>query len=437
MDDLETHSKCYEDLEFHCFEEEAEWSALHEELLNDLRSLRKMSIDKERHIGQLQVQCTEATAEMALNDCSGEAATAAHSPIVDRELRAQLSMLKQQRVRLRSLDAQLYELTGQKQQPATNSESDEDDDDEDSVLLTKTGCRPAHSQPLMSQSLFGSQEILAASRQTIAQQQRADLDLMSRSVNENMFLRHHNIESRTPFTSTPKRRGDSDGAVPLRSVDISEDITRLSQNGHEQLRRAELQQQQLLDVDDGATEDGAAAAAHPMTALKYNLSPPFQHKKPASAVGMSAPPLTPTSAPADMRCARAQKASTLNLSIESDDFEVNPLERRVPSQDDIDRISKITLDAPISTQGASYKVIESIKEIERNRQLLLKQQGSHVIEHERQKMHELKKKSHDEARAQYMQQSQSSAMTAAAAALAVTAEATPNGSGDNVDERDR
>lgn len=29
--------------------------------------------------------------------------------------------------------------------------------------------------------------------------------------------------------------------------------------------------------------------------------------------------------------------------------------------------------------------------------------GSHVIEHERQKMSELKKKSHDEARAQYLQ----------------------------------
>lgn len=29
--------------------------------------------------------------------------------------------------------------------------------------------------------------------------------------------------------------------------------------------------------------------------------------------------------------------------------------------------------------------------------------GSHVIEHERQKMNELKKKSHNEARAQYLQ----------------------------------
>jgi len=55
---------------------------------------------------------------------------------------------------------------------------------------------------------------------------------------------------------------------------------------------------------------------------------------------------------------------------------VNPLEKRVPSQDDIDRICKVTSDAPISTKGAATtKIFDSIKEIERNRQLLLAQQG--------------------------------------------------------------
>uniref|UniRef100_W8BSW7 Pleckstrin domain family B member 2 n=1 Tax=Ceratitis capitata TaxID=7213 RepID=W8BSW7_CERCA len=91
-----------------------------------------------------------------------------------------------------------------------------------------------------------------------------------------------------------------------------------------------------------------------------------------------------------------------NLSLGSDDFEVNPLERRVPSQDDIDRICKVTSNAPISTKGASTRIFDSIKEIERNRQLLLAQQGHHVIEHERQKIIDLKKKCHDEARAQYL-----------------------------------
>jgi len=59
---------------------------------------------------------------------------------------------------------------------------------------------------------------------------------------------------------------------------------------------------------------------------------------------------------------------------------VNPLERRVPSQDDIDRSCKVANDAPISTsQGASTKIFDSIKEIERNRKLLLAQQGRKTV----------------------------------------------------------
>ncbi|KAH8266728.1 hypothetical protein KR018_000774, partial [Drosophila ironensis] len=95
--------------------------------------------------------------------------------------------------------------------------------------------------------------------------------------------------------------------------------------------------------------------------------------------------------------------NNLNLSLQNDCFEGNPLEHRVPSQDDFDRSCKVAKDAPISTsQCASTKIFDSIKEIERNRKLLLTQQGHQVIEHERQKMCDLKKKSHDEARIQYM-----------------------------------
>lgn len=137
---------------------------------------------------------------------------------------------------------------------------------------------------------------------------------MTQSVNENMFY-ENKIESRTPYSSTA--------------------IRELSRHA--------------MNTDDNS-----------ITMLKYNLSPPFQHT-------MSTTPET-----TDEVYRRAQ----LNLSIESDDFEVNPLEKRVPSQDDIDRICKVTFDAPISMQGASFKVIESIKEIERNRQLLLAQQGA-------------------------------------------------------------
>ncbi|KAI9589688.1 putative leucine-rich repeat-containing protein DDB_G0290503 [Glossina fuscipes] len=91
-----------------------------------------------------------------------------------------------------------------------------------------------------------------------------------------------------------------------------------------------------------------------------------------------------------------------NLTLDCEIFEVNPLNKKVPSQDDIDRISKLTSDTSISATGANTKIFDSIKEIERNRQLLLTQQGHYVIEHERQKMNDLKQKIHDEACAQYI-----------------------------------
>lgn len=131
---------------------------------------------------------------------------------------------------------------------------------------------------VMSQSLFGSAELLCPKLCNPE-------DLMSRSVNENMFY-NHKIEATT--TSTPKR-------LPL----------------------------QLFENIGGSCEQ-----------------------------------------------------ISFNLSLQSDRFEVNPLERRVPSQDDIDRSCKVANDAPISTsQGASTKIFDSIKEIERNRKLLLAQQG--------------------------------------------------------------
>lgn len=53
--------------------------------------------------------------------------------------------------------------------------------------------------------------------------------------------------------------------------------------------------------------------------------------------------------------------------------------KKFPSQDDIDRISKVTSNAPINISvghsSLGRKTIESLKEIERNRHLHLCQQG--------------------------------------------------------------
>lgn len=309
IDSLENDTKTFEDLEFQYLEEETDWLAYREELHNDLRTLTKMIDDKHSHINSLETQGID-NQQTACTD----------TRVIEKDLWLLLSELEKRREELKEIDRKIFAISGQQ-----NTQSDSEEED---ILEQKR----IGGMDIMSQSLFGSQEILSSKPK--------EQDIMSKSVNENMFF-HNNIEMLSPFTSTPKRN-------TLKEIDISDDITNITQNGHTQLQKAE--DIQAAQEDRNGTD--------PMTKLKYNLSPPFQHKSPA----------TPQMDDADRR-------AMLNLSIESDDFEVNPLEKRVPSQDDIDRICKVTLDAPISTQGASYKVIESIKEIERNRQLLLAQQG--------------------------------------------------------------
>lgn len=84
--------------------------------------------------------------------------------------------------------------------------------------------------------------------------------------------------------------------------------------------------------------------------------------------------------------------------------------KRCPSQDDIDRISKVTLSAPMNIEDGrgslGKKTIESLKEIERNRQLHLVQQGSQVIEEERRRVLALKQRAQDEVRTQWAQRQQ-------------------------------
>lgn len=302
LEEFENESKNYEDLEFQHLEEEAEWSAYHEELQHELHALTKKATEKAQHVAKLQSQGAE-----------NQRTAGVDSSVLESEVCKLQSDLMEKHTHLRQIDQHIFDITGQSD---LNSESEDDDDCD---LQTIDGNHIEH----MSQSLFGSHENLKTKAKTF--------DVMSRSVNENMFY-DNNIESRMPFYSTPKRG-----------------VSKLVFNNDTE---------QVNDYSD-ETPHHSLDEAYSITMLKYNLSPPFQHKVPLSSDS------------SDEAHCRAQ----LNLSIESDDFEVNPLEKRVPSQDDIDRICKVTLDAPISMQGASYKVIESIKEIERNRQLLLAQQG--------------------------------------------------------------
>ncbi|GAB0094332.1 uncharacterized protein DMENIID0001_096140 [Sergentomyia squamirostris] len=333
---LENDRKVFEDLEFQYLEEETDWLAYREELHSDLKALNKSVEEKRNQIMKLELQRIE-NQEMACTDTKA----------LEKNLLTLLTDLEKSREYLKAIDKKLFLLSGGQEQVSTYSESDDDTD------LVAMAPKMKTVEKILSQSLYGSEEILA--------RKNTEFDVMSKSVNENMFFDNLEMPS-----STPKKSA--------KEIDISRDITNLSISGHELLRQAEETPKRTRDQSFFSRKSDTET--DPLLKLKFDLSSPTGR--------------------------RSDHPSNLNLSIESDDFEVNPLEKRVPSQDDIDRITKLTTEVPISTQGASNKVRESIKEIERNRQLLLTQQGSLVIEHERQKMFELKKRSHDEARAQYL-----------------------------------
>lgn len=257
---LDSDRKQFEDLEFQYLEEESEWHAYHEELKTEEKLLIQQIDDKETEIRNLKNHSNTTT---ATNNTSKNLLDSISSPS-----------------------------TGKTTTCVTNLQ-----------INSKRLNKPydiGEAIGIMSQSLFGSAEILCPKR-------NSDKEMMSKSVNENMFF-NNKIEygkSSTATTSTPKRP-----------------------------------QMQIVNIEEG------------------QLSPSYKQESLSKS------------------CESFTQSVRFNLSLGSDDFEVNPLEKRIPSQDDIDRISKVTTDAPISSQGATTKIFDSIKEIERNRQLLLAQQGN-------------------------------------------------------------
>lgn len=363
---LENDTKTFEDLEFQYLEEETEWLAYREDLHTEQKTLSRRISEKRKHIQTLEAQGID-----------NQNAACVDTKNIEKDLWSMLKELEKYREELKTIDILLYELSGEK-----NAQSDSDEDVSASISAVN---RPQND--IMSQSLFGSQEIIST-------KQAHSNDLMSKSVNENLFS--NKIEmlsfSEQPLTKAEKesdaqyenhiddevnkrnsvssdRSNKQNGCYSVESTQ-SDEMKKISDNNN---TNANINTDTDTDTNTANSTEPVKADnddnADPLQKLKYNLSPPFANKVSKSNSNSNE---------------AIAKSPNLNLSIESDDFEVNPLEKRVPSQDDIDRICKVTSDAPISMQGASYKVIESIKEIERNRQLLLTQQGNlwlHIYGH--------------------------------------------------------
>ncbi|XP_075987909.1 uncharacterized protein LOC142984299 isoform X2 [Anticarsia gemmatalis] len=90
-------------------------------------------------------------------------------------------------------------------------------------------------------------------------------------------------------------------------------------------------------------------------------------------------------------------------SVKSGEFQKIAETNKIPSQDDIDRISKVTIDAPIlpsdtDMNSLGKRTLDSLMEIERKRMEMLEEQGCQVIENEREKILELKRRVQDETK---------------------------------------
>lgn len=334
---LENDTKTFEDLEFQYLEEETDWLAYREDLHSEQKTLSRRISEKHKHIESLETQGID-NQNAACNDTKN----------IEKDLLSMLKELEKCREQLKTIDTLLYELSGEQ-----NAQSDSDEELSETIARVN---RPHND--VMSQSLFGSQDVLNAKKHQTN-------DLMSKSVNENLFS--NKIESLS-FNEHVLPKTETEANVNYENQKNQVEINPMNNastekpNLEKRNSNIEMEMEQITEANDNGNSTSEIITAttttpDPLQKLKYNLSPPFEHKVNADVNDSNG------------------KAVNLNLSIESDDFEVNPLEKRVPSQDDIDRICKVTSDHKISTTGASFKVIESIKEIERNRQLLLAQQG--------------------------------------------------------------
>lgn len=342
---LENDTKTFEDLEFQYLEEETEWLAYREEMHMEQKTLTRRLCEKRKHIQALETQSID-----------NQNVACADTQNIKKELCSMVNELEMYREQLKTIEVLLYELSGEK-----NVQSDSDEDFPSGGIVDVKRSQ----NDIMSQSLFGSQEIFNLKTPP------SSSSIMSKSVNENLFSNKiemlsfsleqstassllNGIENENEYQNHHFSNGTNEKRNSIASDKSNKSLTNKQQTSIEMSEcMSEHESEMSIKSNDMPKADD-----DPLQKLKYNLSPPFEHK------------ISPN--------ANESMSANLNLSIESDDFEVNPLEKRVPSQDDIDRICKITTNAPISTHGASIKVIESIKEIERNRQLLLTQQGIYI-----------------------------------------------------------
>ncbi|XP_044730824.1 pleckstrin homology-like domain family B member 1 [Chrysoperla carnea] len=342
QDMLENERKCFEDLEFHHLEHEANLLATREELQREIQDITQQIDKRTKQIQELDAQKVEAFDH-----------TTYESKELERNLLTCLRNLEEYRNRLRSIDTELESLTGQKLDYYSDNELLSDEDSADSI-------KSQLKNKLENIKLLKNQ--LSNMEKENMRRDSSSIDKKQQKIKSSQEHKQHQSPTTPTTVTTPSSTAtyQVNGINSENSSSYSKQIDIMSQSFHE------------MFLNDKSSPD-------------TRLFKPQQQQN---------------------------SSQLLSMSFHENFLKFGHLspEGKTPSQDDIDRISKVTSDAPMdlgeNTASLGRKTIESLKEIERVRQIHLIQQGSHVIEEERKRVSELKRRVQNEVRAEWEERRQ-------------------------------
>ncbi|XP_061381079.1 pleckstrin homology-like domain family B member 1 isoform X2 [Danaus plexippus] len=420
QDILENETRIYEDLEFTQLEEESELLSNREDVQNELSLLIKKIDEQKTRILTLKSEAndnlTSAVEETKvlqaeyvklLNEVEH---LTGKVQIIEQELKPIVTRLNEDRTQ--SPDSAFYT----DQTRAKSGEfgySPQTSDDDDLVDHAKQLKEKFTSIDRMSQSMIVDIERRVADLDDPVtspykakekkgfwernfdslkrKKKKAEkVDLMSQSLNENIFY-NDNIEADNPTDNHSGLKNSKRKNVPLKSNSSSK-IPTFAALG-KIIKKDSLKRKETQNKENKPEETGNRY-------VKNNKTTDNKYKSKS---------LSPDKQPViEETTFKVENLKVLHRKSCGDeptrvDYQKITDSGKIPSQDDIDRISKVTIDAPILPSDTDVntlgkRTLDSLMEIERKRIEMLEEKGCQMIENEREKISELKKRVQDETK---------------------------------------
>lgn len=243
----------------------------------------------------------------------------------------------------------------------------------------------------------------------------AQIDIMSQSLNENMFYNNENIESDSAFDrfnslrlSKGKKEKKSENNGPTKSSSSSKIPTLaalgkiIKKDSFGKKNKDQPTKTDDKDTNDVKTKNRYIKNSKSFTENKYNKAKSLSPEKTAEPYTEDANAIKDESP--NQKGHNVTFDHIRNYAKENEEFNLPKLVHRkscgdepglkgvanqfqkisdsgkIPSQDDIDRISKVTIDAPLlssdtDTSSLGRRTLDSLMEIERKRLVMLEEQG--------------------------------------------------------------